>query len=535
MLSLASDYLLLFWAAFSVLAIGVAVCARVTPLNGIGLLGYGAAAGVAAHGLFGLLIAVSWHTRHIFAALPLLCTAVALVDLTRRKEWGRVATSLTKPLRVSLLLYMLFVVVCVALVHAQVRWPETLQSGMFIFQKHRLNTKVQHMTGLPADNYIPYTVTEYLLRGISFKEHHPILPGNEVSNRTILMSLVVLPFRTALTWQHEWQSGLGKFAYIDSTWPDVESLNDDGSFSQFEVIGIFLNSLLLLGLIVFFAQWNAAGALPIALIFAMTNAYFISQTIFTWPKAMAGFFILLAWNSVRCRHRAVVVSLCAALAYHSHPSSIVAAICLGLWITLQAWQKQTPARAVVVYGLTFFLVALPWLVWTKLVLDFPSNMIWQNFAGPGTEAAMASPLNFIWIRVVNAYNTFMPFAFGVYPFEFQRVLRFTAASLPFAVGLLVIIPALRECQAVASSEPSLFWFGLVAPAAIILLLYSCPAFPVLHGWQPLIGALVFLGVFRIERNLTRRWFAAVILLQIALNLGLVGMHGWHAGVHLVAR
>jgi hypothetical protein len=128
------------------------------------------------------------------------------------------------------------------------------------------------------------------------------------------MSLVALPFRTVLTWNSTWPGTLGKFLYVDSEWPDVESLNDDGSFDQFLVIGILLNALLLLGLIVFFSEWSPASALPIAVLLWSTTPYFISQTIFTWPKALAGFFLVLAWDSLRRNRAAAVVALLAALA-----------------------------------------------------------------------------------------------------------------------------------------------------------------------------------------------------------------------------
>jgi hypothetical protein len=104
-------------------------------------------------------------------------------------------------------------------------------------------------------------------------------------------------------------------------------------------------------------------------------------------------------------------------------------------------------------------------------------------------------------------------------------------SLPFAVGLWLIIPALRECEHLAVTDPPLLWFGLALPAGVILLLYSCPAVPILHGWQSIIGALLFLAVFRLKRTTTPRLFSTVVLLQLAMNAGLLWMRGYYTGVH----
>ena len=527
----AFDYLLLAWVSLSIMGLGVAVCARATKLTGISLVAYGAAIGVAAHGIFGVLIAVSWRARYFFAAFLFLCSLAGIIDLIRSGALARILPRLAPSQRYSLLLWITFLISCVALVHCQVRWPARLQPGVFIFEKHRVNTKIQYLTRLPADNYIPYTVTEFLLRGISFKEHHPVLPGNEVSNRTILMSLVALPFRTISTFGRDWRHTLGTFSYVGTEWPDVESLNDDGSYHEFLVIGLFLNSLLLVGLLALFDDFTSSSGLLAAVLLFVTNPYFVGQTIFTWPKAMAGFFIVLAWDAQRRGRNTAVVAALAALAYHSHPSSIVVAISLGLWVGYDAWRSRA-FRPILIYAATFMLIALPWVLWTKGILRLPSNMIWQNFAGPGTDAAFRSPLQFVWVRLVNAFNTFAPYALGVYPFQADSVLSFTVGCLPFAVGLLLLIPALRQCEDLAFSEDAKFlWFGFVLPASVILLLFSCPAFPVLHGWQPIIGALLFLGVMRLRRNLRTRSFLIVMILQVALNVGMLWAHGSFAGVH----
>ncbi|PZR71188.1 MAG: hypothetical protein DLM73_16190, partial [Chthoniobacterales bacterium] len=148
---LLSDYLLLLWVVVSVLATGVALCSRFTPLKGMELIGYGTGAGVLIHGLLGLLIGLGWHLRHFFAVLAVLGAALAVNYLIRRRIWRELAESLNRSMRLALGLWLFLLVLCPALVRVEVRWPATLPDGTYIFKKHGLNVKVQYLTTLPAD------------------------------------------------------------------------------------------------------------------------------------------------------------------------------------------------------------------------------------------------------------------------------------------------------------------------------------------------------------------------------------------------
>src|SRR5204862_730654 len=118
---------------------------------------------------------------------------------------------------------------CVSLLHVTIQPTRPLAQGIDIFKTPTTNVRVQYLTSLPADNYIPFAVSEFFLRGISFQKERPILPRAEVSNRTVLMSLVALPFRAALGAPCD-HLELGTFHYVDPDWPDVAKLNTNGAF-----------------------------------------------------------------------------------------------------------------------------------------------------------------------------------------------------------------------------------------------------------------------------------------------------------------
>lgn len=526
-MTFAAGFLLLVWVVASILVNGIAPLHYLTKLRGLELLGYGAAAGVVWHALLGWAIAAAPAFRWVFVGMLLALTLLSAVYFVVRRVPQEFSPALSTPEKISLALWALLLVLCLGLLHIDVRFPEPLPDGMYVLKTHTTNVKIQHLTALPADNYIPFAVAEFFLRGVSFRKARPILPGNEVSNRTILMSLVAMPFRAALGAPRD-HPNIGMYNYIARAWPDVSKLNTGDYFDQFSVIGFVLNSLMLLGLFVFCSSLGANSVLPFATLLYVTNPYFIGQTVYTWPKAMAGFFILLAWNSIRRGHGPVVVAALLAVATHSHPYAIVFAGCVGLYYLTQWRIEKSRVPSVVPYLLVFGLILAPWIIWTRFHLHIPSDLVMQNFAGPGTESAWASPIGFVWIRLHNLFYLIWSTIFLVYPFDFRAVLNNWLSSLPGVIGLVMVYPALAQCAELPKPRPWL-WYGFFGPALLILAIYSCPALVVLHGYQPLLGVLVFFGVWWLSRRCTRRIWVGLVSLQILLNLGMVLARGLITG------
>jgi hypothetical protein len=522
-----AGFLLLIWVVASILLNGIALLHYLTRLRGLELFGYGAAAGVVWHGLVGCGIAVAPAVRWVFVGILIASTLASAVCFVLRRIPQEFSLALTKPSKISLALWGLLLVLSLGVLHLEVRFPESLPDGTYIFKTHTTNVKVQYLTSLPADNYYPFAVAEFFLRGVSFQRERPILPGNEVSNRTILMSLTALPFRVALGAPHD-HPQLGIYDYMGRAWPDVAKLNTADYFDQFSVVGLVLNSLMLLGVFVFCSSLGANSLLPLAALLYVTNPYFIGQTVFTWPKALAGFFILLAWTSIRRGHGAVVVAALMALAWHCHPYAIVFAVCVGLFYLTQWRRKESRVPQVVAYSLVFGLLLAPWIVWTRLVLHIPSDLIAQNFTGPGTEMAWTSPMNLVWIRCHNLFYLLCSTIFTIFPFDFKAVLTSWELSLPGMVGLVLIYPALAQCAELPKPRSWLL-YGLLGPALLILAVFSCPALPVLHGYQPLLGVLLCFGVWWLSQHCPRNVFLGLIGLQLLLNLGSLLARGLFVG------
>lgn len=521
--------LLLVWVVISILVNGIALTHCFTKLRGLELVGYGAAAGVVAHAFVGLAIAAVPKARWVFIAMLIALTLVSGLYFLLRRVLQELFLSLSSSVKVALVLWGCFLVLSLALLRVDIQFPESLPDGLYISKASTTNVKIQYLTSLPADNFIPFAVAEFFLRGVSFKKQRPILPGQELSNRTILMSLVAMPFRAALDAPRD-HPRLGRYSYIGRNWPDVWKLAAGNGFEEFAVIGMFLNALMLLGVLIFCSSLGANFALPVGTLLYITNPYFIGQTIYTWPKALGGFFILLAWTSIRLGHGPAVVAALMALAYHSHPYALVFAVCTGLYYLMQ-WRRGQSLSTAGRYFLIFGLVLAPWIIWTKFVLQIPSDLITQNFSGGGTELAWTSPINFVWIRLQNLFHLIGSQMFSVYPFDVRSFLNYILVCLPGIIGFVIIYPALAECIQLSPLR-SWLWYGLVGPAALILVVFSRPAVPALHGYQPLLGVLLFLGALWLRQHCTRLAYASLIGLQIALNLSFVLARGISTGARL---
>jgi hypothetical protein len=529
--SLAADFLLFAWLGVSIFLPGIAICHRWTRLRGLEAIGYGAAAGVTLQAVFGLLLVFTRAARVPVIILSGIATLGALVYLWRSGGLRACLANISRSARVALGIWILFVAACIALTHLEVTLPAKLPDGFYIFKDHTVNVKMQYLVSLPADNYLPYIVSEFFLRRISFRRERPILPRNEVSSRTILMSLVALPYRAALAMPPRAKKPLETFSYAGRRWPDVSKLYREDYGRQMLVIGIFLNSLLLLGLITIFSGANRDHLLPLAAILYFTNPYLLSQTVFIWPKALAGFFLLLAWHAVRRGYHPAIVAGCAGLAYHSHPLALPFAAGLGLFYALEVWGGRCETRSLLSFAFTFLLVIVPWIAWTKLYLQIPSGIVWENVAGAGTDAALASPLNFVWVRLRNLTATFTPGMFFVYPFDAGRVVEWARDCLPGAVGIFLIVPAFMEAVKI-SQRSALGWCAIALPLFAITALFSLPAIPLLHGYQSVVGALIFLGVIRLARNFSPAAFWSILILQLAANITLLEMRAYLTGLHL---
>ena len=211
---------LLTWIVASVLANGIALLHHFTKLRGLDLIGYGAEAGVALHGLFGCAIAVAPAGRWALVAL-LVALTLRAPSTSSLAEWRENFSSRChRPLGSRWPYGPLFQVRTLGLIRVEARYPESLPDGLYIFKTHTTNVKIEYQTGFPADNYIPFAVTEFFLRGVSFKKERPILPGNEATGEARFY-IAVWSSQTFLDFNGRPVKHLLTHPIISTDWPRV--------------------------------------------------------------------------------------------------------------------------------------------------------------------------------------------------------------------------------------------------------------------------------------------------------------------------
>jgi hypothetical protein len=398
-----------------------------------------------------------------------------------------------------------------------VSMPDPLVDGPYVFKTHNLHVRIQHITGdLPADNVLPHVVSEFFLRHISFKDERPILPGQEVSNRPVLMSLAVLPFRDMLAPPERQHGRLGRFTYVGSSWPDVEPLADDADFLQFLCVAVVLNALLMLGAALMMDHFSIAPRLRGLTIGALLlSPYFISQILFTWPKALAGFFLLLALHSLLTKKDPRETAVWTACAYWSHPYAAVFAISFAIYFYTS--QKSTlikeKVRAAGLFSFTWSAIILPWFLWTRVYLRIPSDLVTQN------ALVHSHTKDFLWARIYNVYQLISPVMLAQYPLGRENFFNACLVCVPGLTGLLLFFPAYARLASDYRADKLVPLFYIILPATLVTLVFSNPAVPALHGFQAIGPVLVMMAVrWMQDKDWEMASIQRVLMLQIALNI-----------------
>lgn len=438
-----------------------------------------------------------------------------------------------------------------------VKLPAQLVDGPYVAKHDYLGVRIQYLTGnLPTDNSLPHVVSEYLLRDISFKSERPIMPGQEVSNRPILVSLILVPIRSAFSLPSKIINGLPKFDYVGFSWPDFSVLmSDDFAYMFSLAIGITLNALLFLAIGAFAVRATFSSSLISfgVVLIMLSSPYFIFQTIFTWPKMLAAFFTLYS-IILYCKLRSsMLAGAFLALAYLSHPYAIVFLVGFVLhaiyaYSSEMRWQQKSSSQQLSGIGaldnlvhhnvsrleykpaltrssthyfisfLTVFLILVtPWFIWTKLILHIPSDLVTQNLIQSGQGL-----INFFWIRPVNFFNTMLPVHLLHYPFDLNRLLLGAAVIVPGAIGIFVFIFSLK-CLFESKLERNQV-FLIYIPSLLLIFIFSNQAVPALHGLQGPIALLILVGVIQMQKILNACWIYLLLGSQVLINVALLSRY-----------
>jgi hypothetical protein len=475
----------------------------------------------------GVLVALSMHQfRPIIGFILILSLLIAsFIGLKRGGLHDmRASTSQQRIVATSTLVLSML---ALAMAWLPVRLPAELIDGPYVIKKDLPAVRVQHISGtLPIDNAIPHVVSEYLLRDIKFSDERPLMPGQEVSNRPIMVSFLMLPWHAVIAMPPQQNEPLSRFSYVGQSWPDFSKLLDDpSSWAVSVAIGTQLNALLLLiagAWLVRQAKIDNKDTWLFSLL-ALSSPYVFIQTFYTWPKSLAGFFIILAYVSILRGLPISVSAVALGLAYWSHPYAIVYFICFTIWLILcfdksdVSYLKFTE-RKFFKFILIFILVVFPWFVWTRLIIRIPSDLVAQNLIQHGQ-----SWYDFIWVRVVNVYATFAPTYFQVYPFEASTMFRSMSVNFAGAVGFIPLFLLIQRFSINEKLNDNVI-YPLILPGILLVAVFSNLAVPALHGLQPLVVLGIASAVSYVSHFKISKLIFIFLIMQIAFNLMLFGRY-----------
>lgn len=470
------------------------------------------AAGIAAQALVGFLVAlIPWDrkTMSIFLlALPLLPSTL-VIHRFRDVLFRELTDS-----RVALAVWVLTSVLALSVTYQHVRKPGKLQDGPYVFKTWSLPVKIQAIAlDYPLDNALPAIVSEYLIRGIPFRSEHPVLPGQEVSNRPILLSLATVPLRSLLGPTETYISPLPRFTYVGTDWPNTESLLTDETFRQFLVVAIVLNATIALAFAGLLRAFQVKASLLFLLTFVALSPYVLLHTFFTWPKNLAAFFVITSWLLLRkpgCHPWLAGVMI--ALGYWAHPYAILFILASGVYVTWACFRKDISLPGAVGFVAAVTIVVAPWLVWTTWILGIHSDILQQNFQLSGTLFEQ------LWVRVNNFYHLLLPSPLGLPAPTGRQFLSGFLHTLASPLGI-VFLPFLPLALIrMWEQEIRMLLLLVVVPACGIVALFSVSAVPMAHGWQTVWPVLAALTLAEIQQRWGSRLTAGLCITQLAMNL-----------------
>lgn len=299
------------------------------------------------------------------------------------------------------------------------------------------------MIASPPDNTIPFTTADYLRHRFNGRENSEQYFGPwGVAARGPIVPLGINALFSIFGYTSEAPAS-------ENQWP----MSAHGEHLA-SIFGWLLNALVLLGVFqVTKSITRERSALLIALTWAALSPVVLVNTVFTWPKLLATYFLLLSIASINEKRMARSGAL-AALSWLSHPVGALMLPALGLFTIsagggqqvnlVAAFKRCTPAAAA---GLA---IMLPWVsfkIWVGGQDPFASYLLGsgQGFQQAQTFSEWVRP------RITNIEYTLVPFKFyfdgllGSWIYgplgDFPRWLTQYAKSLPGQLGFSAFLVA----------------------------------------------------------------------------------------------
>ncbi|MBP9838846.1 MAG: hypothetical protein KBC84_09040 [Proteobacteria bacterium] len=364
-----------------------------------------------------------------------------------------------------------------------------------------INTEV--LTNLPSDNIIPYQVSRYITENID-------------PNKTILTS--------------DWKlADRGPFAGIINAVVfsvlDVKESNHWEKttirlFFVYQTIACALNLLSLFLVYAICADYFGRQTAIVASIMTSLNYFYLVNIIFTWPKFLMSFYILLALCFINIKGRQFWAGVFAAAGLLSHDSALFYIVSLAACLVFRFLKdnsydiiktiKQTKELLFISLRmfLGFLLVYSPWVIAKKFYLTNSSKLLYFHLFCLTEETADAPTLyqglidyyrlnSLQGILKIKLSNILYPINIFFEGFSLRGIFHSPLTTLNnlgqyyflrywLVVGVVVILLVLVSAIKLRKDKISDCLFGLllmiVLPLLVASISFGCPDSTASHHW-----------------------------------------------------
>ncbi len=307
-----------------------------------------------------------------------------------------------------------------------------------------LNVKVLNVSQTPAnDNYIPYRQAQFFVNRL-----HPVNSdfinewGVSFFERTPLMGAVTANYFNLLN----------EKLPVDYAWSAAVA-NADHTYRQFQLIAHVMLALFIIpAYFLLIRLFNNKTAITASL-FMVISSFFLYNAVFSWPKSLVAFFILLSWLLLlekRPRY-AILAGVASGLAYLTHDLAI---LYIAASLLLLLWQRRI--RDMFWVGGIAAAFIFPWFIVSSLLYHKPSSFILypislEGIPQPGQKDMLihqffhTSPLHILAIKIKSFYYLTVPYEIFTWLGKnalIDRIWAFNIFAIPGSIGLGMLIPTI---------------------------------------------------------------------------------------------
>lgn len=376
------------------------------------------------------------------------------------------------------------------------------------------NVKVLNISHTNAnDNYIPYRQAQFFTNKLK-PASNPFIAewGVGFFQRTPLMGAVTAfyfnLFRNKPPIDYLWSSS---------------AIDPSNTYIKFQIIASILNSLFVVPAYYLLKKLFNKKTAIISVLFIFSSHFFLYNNIFSWPKSLVAFFILLSWILLLedTLSATILAAAISALAYFTHDLAILY-IAASLVFLLS--KKRIRDMFILLGGL--FAALGPWWFVASVYYKKPSSFYLYPFAVDGIptieqkDAVLQKffhtpALQLIHIRINTLYYLFAPYTFLEKTTNFaQKLWAFSIFTIPGSLGLGLIIPSTIGFVKKIAKTP--FWCFILTPILLVLIIFgwSSPgSIGAIHFSQPITVILIGCGVWWLLSLTSKTW----LLLAYIIN------------------